>query len=132
MDTERFIHDLLQDVTRQDAARLRARFCEDAQIFWHNTNEYFTRDEYVAVNCEYPGAWDGEVERVEITDGVAVSVARIWEKGGGASFHVTSFYEFREGRIACLHEYWGDDGPAPQWRRDKGVGRPIRCEQTTA
>ncbi|NLJ40498.1 MAG: nuclear transport factor 2 family protein, partial [Clostridiales bacterium] len=25
-----------------------------------------------------------------------------------------------------LDEYWGDDGPIPQWRKDMHIGKPIR------
>jgi len=33
------------------------------------------------------------------------------------------FYEFYSGQT---HEYWGDDGIAPQWRQDKKIGKPIK------
>jgi hypothetical protein len=42
------------------------------------------------------------------------------------SFHVTSFIEIIEGKIKTLDEYWGDDGPIPQWRKDMHIGKPIR------
>ena len=32
------------------------------------------------------------------------------------------------GKIVRLDEYWGDDGPAPEWRRALGIGRPIQRE----
>jgi len=28
-------------------------------------------------------------------------------------------------RIKLLDEYWGDDGTAPQWRKDKHIGKSI-------
>ena len=28
--------------------------------------------------------------------------------------------------IASVDEYWGDDGPAPQWRLDKHIGTKIK------
>lgn len=45
--------------------RLKKFFNEDAYIDWHNTNERFTVDEFIEVNCTYPDKWGGEVERVE-------------------------------------------------------------------
>ena len=36
-----------------------------------------------------------------------------------------SFYRFDGEKIASLEEYWGDDGPAPGWRLEKKLGRPI-------
>jgi hypothetical protein len=28
-------------------------------------------------------------------------------------------------KIVAINEYWGDDGLAPQWRRDKQIGTTI-------
>lgn len=123
-DHEEFIRAFWAAVAAQDPAALTAFFTPDAEIFWHASNERFTRAEYVRANCEYPGHWSGEVERVEELPGGAVSAARVWT--GDASFHAVSFYRFDGGRIARLDEYWGDDGPAPAWRRDLAIGRPIR------
>lgn len=33
--------------------------------FWHCTNECFNVEEFIRANCEYPGEWEGEVERIE-------------------------------------------------------------------
>lgn len=41
------------------------------------------------------------------------------------SVHATSFFEFRNGKIKVLDEYWGDDGKVPQWRIEKQIGKPI-------
>ena len=53
------------DVLEQNAERIRDYFDEDAYINWHCTNERFTVEEFIIANCEYPGCWDGEVERLE-------------------------------------------------------------------
>lgn len=52
-------------VLAQDADAIREYFAEDAVINWHCTNERFTVEEYLRANCEYPGEWDGEIERIE-------------------------------------------------------------------
>ena len=75
-------------------------------------------------NCDYPGNWSGEVERIEQTGNTVITVTRVWSKD--MSFHVTSFFDIKEEKIKTLDEYWGDDGPAPQWRKDMQNGRPIR------
>lgn len=111
-------------VARQDAAGLRAFFAPDAVIRWHCTNEEFTLEEFIRANCEYPGDWNGQVERVEMMGDVEVTAARVW--GAGQSFHASSFFRLRDGLIAALDEYWGDDGEAPGWRREMGIGRGIR------
>ncbi len=112
-------------VLDQDREALPAFFTPDAQIFWHCTNERFTADDFVRVNCDYPGDWDGAIERIEQTESGCVTVVRVYPKGGGASFHVTSFFTFDVDRIARLSEYWADDAAAPDWRIAMRLGRPI-------
>ena len=127
-------------VLRKDAEALRLFFLEDAVIRWHNTNEAFTVDEFIRANCEYPGRWTGEIERVlrgndESPNGTAVESAAekivlaasvVSEDEPSARFHCCSFLALRGGLIASLDEYWGDDGEPPGWRRALGLGRPIR------
>lgn len=124
MDRSEFIKEFLRDVTKQDEKALEYYFTSEAYIRWNNTNEQFTVAEYIRANCEYPGAWNGEVERIEHMDCLSISVARVWSDEH--SFHVTSFFEFFGGRIAVLNEYWGDDGAAPKWRLDKHIGTAIK------
>ena len=47
-------------------------------------------------------------------------------KDGSISCHATSFIRVVDGKIASIDEYWGDDGPAPQWRQDKHIGTKIK------
>lgn len=116
-----------RDVIDQNAGTLCGWFAGNAVIRWHNSGEEFTVEEYVRANCEYPGHWRGEVERVlETTEG-AVSVARVWSED--AAFRAVSFYQFQDGKISRLEEYWGDVGEAPQWRQAMGIGRPIGRER---
>ena len=51
-------------VLAQEPEALRACFSPDAVIDWPCTDERFTVEEYVRANCEYPGDWTGEIERV--------------------------------------------------------------------
>lgn len=118
-----------QAVADQDAVALREYFTSDAHIRWHNTNEDFTVDEFIRANCEYPGAWNGEVERLESSVDTVTTVTRVWAKDEDLSFHVVSFITLDEtGKITEIDEYWGDDGPAPQWRLDKHIGKPIHID----
>ncbi len=122
MDLQRY----LKATMDQDAAAMRPFFREDAAVFWHNTNERFTLEEYIRANCEYPSQWQGELERVEDLGSRIITAAHVFTKDGTLSFHVTSFLELRDDQIVRLDEYWGDDGPAPQWRRDMNIGSSIR------
>lgn len=121
MDIERY----WRAVLRQDAAELRGFFHPDAMVRWHNSNECFTVEEFIRANCEYPGQWDGVVERIEWAGGLVITATHVYTRDGALSFHVVSFIELRDGLIFAVDEYWGDDGPAPQWRLDKEIGRPI-------
>ncbi|MBE5802102.1 MAG: nuclear transport factor 2 family protein [Clostridiales bacterium] len=113
-------------VLRQDERALPAFFSQDAVVRWHCSNERFTAAEFVRANCEYPGSWAGEMERHEDLGDLQITVMRVFPQDGTASFHVTSFFTLRDGRIESLDEYWADDGPAPAWRQTMGIGVPIR------
>ena len=120
------IYGFWRDVLGQDAERIRGYFREDAYVNWHCTNEHFSVQEYLIANCEYPGEWDGEVERVEEINDLTITVTHVYPKGRSLSFHVTSFFQIPDGRIQSLDEYWADDGTAPDWRLEKKIGTKIR------
>lgn len=113
-------------VLEQDAPAIRGYFHENACINWHCTNECFTVEEFIRANCEYPGEWDGEVERVEVMGDLIVTATRVYTRDKTAFFHAVSFIRVREDKILSMDEYWGDDGPAPQWRQEKKTGEAIR------
>ena len=125
MDREAVIRNFFQDVISQNEVGLGRWFREDAVIRWHCTNEQFSAEEYIRANCEYPGRWNGTIERVEQGKDTAVTAARVWCEEAGISNHVVSFYRFDGDTIVSLDEYWGDDGPAPQWHLEMKLGRPI-------
>lgn len=114
-----------QAVIRQDAAAIRSYFHEDGYVNWHCTNEHFTVEEYIRANCEYPGEWDGEMERMHRIDDLVITAMHVYTKDGELSFHVTSFLLLKDDKIVAMDEYWGDDGQAPQWRLDKHIGSKI-------
>ena len=59
------IYDFWKAVLGQNEIEIRKYFQNDAYINWHCTNERFNVDEFIIANCEYPGDWEGSVERVE-------------------------------------------------------------------
>ncbi len=113
-------------ILEQNAEEIRKYFHTDAYVNWHCSNEHFTVEEFIRANCEYPGHWAGEVERVIKTDELIVTATKVYPKDHSASFHVTSFISLKDGLIAAMDEYWADDGPAPQWRQDMKIGCKIR------
>ena len=112
-------------VLKQDAERLKTFFKETAYVNWHCTNEHFTVDEFIQANCEYPGDWDGTIQRIEEVGNLIITVVNVFTADKELSFHVVSFIEVEGEKIIAINEYWGDDGVAPQWRLDKKIGSVI-------
>lgn len=120
------INEFWRAVLIQDEKEIRRFFHPDAYVNWHCTNEHFNVDEFIIANCEYPGDWDGVVERVEIINDLMISVTLVYPKGRSVSFHVTSFLKIENDKIVSMDEYWADDGSAPQWRLNKHIGKAIK------
>ena len=55
-----------------------------------------------------------------------VLITKVWPKDKSASFHCVSVIRWKKNKIVALTEYWSDDGSAPQWRQEMGIGTPIR------
>lgn len=113
-------------VLKQDKEKIRTYFHPKAKICWHNTNECFNVDEFLIANCEYPGSWRGEVERIVEQGSLIITTTHVYDKNETVSFHVVSFIQLEEDKIILVDEYWGDDGKAPQWRLDKHIGKVIK------
>ena len=119
------IQQFWSDVLAQRADEIREYFHADAYVNWHCSNEHFTVDEFIRANCEYPGDWDGEVEKIVTVNDMIVTALRVYPKDRSASFHVTSFIKLKDDKITAMDEYWADDGEAPKWRQDMKIGKKI-------
>ena len=113
-------------VLAQDGDAIREYFSDDAYVNWHCTNEHFTVEEFIQANCEYPGQWDGEVERIEKAGDILITATHVYPKDKSKSFHVISFIRTKQAKIISVDEYWSDDGDAPRWRQEMHIGRPIK------
>lgn len=120
------IYKFWKDVLEQNADAVKAYFDKNAYINWHCTNEHFNVDEFIIANCEYPGNWDGEVERVEKINDLFITVTHVYLKDKTLSFHATSFIKVIDDKIVAVDEYWADDGMAPDWRLDRQIGKAIK------
>ncbi len=121
-DAEGFFRTIIM----QEADALRNYFQSDAWVEWPCTNEFFSVEEYIRANCEYPGDWDGEIERLIPTQEGFCMAERVYPKDQSSSFHAVSFVTLRDQKIASMVEYWADDGCPPEWRQELGIGKPIR------
>lgn len=112
-------------VVDQKAEEMREFFCENASVSFHNTNERFTVEEFITVNCKYPGKWHGTLDVVVQKGDMFITAAHVYSDDLEMSFHVTSFIRTKEDKIISIDEYWGEDGAAPSWRIDMHIGTPI-------
>jgi hypothetical protein len=119
------IEAFLKSVVSQNETEMRKFFHKIATIKWHNTNEQFTLDEYIKVNCEYPDEWEGKIEKYEKIGNLIILVALISSKTKNISFYVTSFLKILDDKIIELDEYWGDNGNPPKWRINMNIGTKI-------
>jgi ketosteroid isomerase-like protein len=91
---------------------------EDAVIEWPASRERITgRDNFVAVNREYPEGWSIHVLRIVADDDQVVSEVEVPHTELGI-FRVASFWTVLGNRIVRGTEYWTTLGAddAPQWR----------------
>ena len=109
----------------QDESAMRAFFHPKAVIRWHCSGECFTVDEYLRANCEYPGSWNGEIERIEQFGDLIVTAVHVFPADKSASFHAVSFFRICDSKIIEMDEYWADDAPPPDWRIQMNIGRKI-------
>ena len=120
------IYNFQKAVIEQNEDEIRRYFHPDAYINWHCTNEHFTVDEFIIANCEYPGEWEGKVERVEEKGNLIIAVTNVCPKDRSVSFHAVSFIETEDDKIISMDEYWADDSLPPQWRLNKNIGKKIK------
>ena len=114
------------DVLCKNRGGLQHYFCKDSVIRWHCTNEQFSVEEYIRANCDYPGEWDGNIERVVEAGDTIILVGNVFSADRSLSLHVVSFIRQKGGKIFELDEYWADDGDAPAWRKEMDIGKAIR------
>ena len=68
----------IKAVLAQDENTIRDFFHKDAYVNWHCSNEHFTVDEFIIANCEYPGDWDGTIERVEVIGDLFITATKVY------------------------------------------------------
>ncbi|EGY76354.1 hypothetical protein HMPREF9129_2151, partial [Peptoniphilus indolicus ATCC 29427] len=114
-----------QDTLNQDEIAIREYFSHEAIIYWHNTNEKFTVEDYILANCKYPGNWSGVIERIEKLEDLIITVVKVCAKDKSEFHHVVSFIKLENGKIISLDEYWGEDIESPIWRKEMRIGNKI-------
>lgn len=93
------VYEFWSSILTQNAEKIKLYFEPNACVKWHCTNEQFTVDEFIRANCEYPGEWDGEIEKVVTIGDTVVTALCVYPKDKSSSFHVTSFMQIHNDLI---------------------------------
>jgi ketosteroid isomerase-like protein len=110
------ISELWQRMGRFDFEGAGTLLHDDYVCEWPQSLERIRgRENFVALNANYPGRWTAEVKRVIVqSDQVASEVTLNWEN---QTIMVVSFYEIRDGKIYREVDYWPEPYAAPEWRK---------------
>ncbi|MXZ81902.1 MAG: nuclear transport factor 2 family protein [Gammaproteobacteria bacterium] len=107
---------LAEDLWRLfDAGRFRDALpllSEDFEAHWPNTRERIrNREDFIALNENYPGSWRCTIRRIEKCAEGVVTVTEISD--GKTGLFAVSFFTVRAGRITAAEEYFSENGPPP-------------------
>lgn len=108
-------------IEARDWAAVGELVAEDAVVEWPVSGERIVgRDNFVAVQSEYPEGWSIRLLRLVAAGAEGEEVASEVEVPHAefGVFRAASFWTVREGRITAGREYWTDLGGArpPEWR----------------
>lgn len=95
--------------------QVRQLLHEDFSAHWPQSGERFNRDEFIQVNCHYPGDWHLRLKRV-FGDGDQV-VTEVEIDLDGRVNRALSFFRVHKNRIIEACEYWPEPFAVPDWRR---------------
>jgi len=88
---------------------------ERFEAHWPNTRERIVgRENFIALNENYPGDSRCTVRRVEECDDAVVTITEI--RNGDTVLFAVSFFEVQDGRIVRAEEYFADNGSPPYER----------------
>jgi ketosteroid isomerase-like protein len=120
MEPSEVVRALWDRIQARDWGAVADVIAEDAIVEWPVSAERIVgRDNYVAVNREYPEGWSIHVLRVVADGDQVVSEVEVPHAEFG-TFRAASFWTVTGGKIVRGTEYWsmlGADEP-PQWRAD--------------
>ncbi|WP_329025875.1 MULTISPECIES: nuclear transport factor 2 family protein [unclassified Streptomyces] len=118
MESSKVIETLWSGIQDRDWAGVAELIAEDAVVEWPVSLERIVgRDNFVAVNREYPEGWSIRVLKVVAQGDEVVSEVEVPHDGLGL-FRAASFWTVRDGRVIRGTEYWTSVGadPRPEWR----------------
>lgn len=118
MDATEVVRELWDRIDARDWPGVGKVLADDVVVEWPVTGERIVgRDNFVAVQAEYPEGWSIRVTRIVGAGEDAASEVEVPHRDFG-EFRAASFWKVRDGRIVEGCEYWtspGSDSPPP-WR----------------
>lgn len=118
MEPTKVIAELWARMAARDWGALSELVAVDAVVEWPVTAERITgRDDFVAVNREYPEGWSIRVLHIIGCGDQVVSEVEVPHTGLGL-FRAVSLWTVRDGQVVAGREYWTEPGTeeAPAWR----------------
>ncbi|WUS97332.1 nuclear transport factor 2 family protein [Streptomyces sp. NBC_00708] len=118
MEPSKVIETLWARIQERDWAGVAELVAEDAVVEWPVSLERINgRDNFVAVNREYPEGWSIRVLRVVAQGDEVASEVEVPHEDLGL-FRAASFWTVRDGQVVRGTEYWTSVGadPLPEWR----------------
>ena len=110
-----------QEKFEQVKALLHAEF----EAVWITSNEKFpSADSLIKMNEAYPGRWHTIPQRVELLKNEAFSITSVYSNDSPERFYAISLFEFKEGLISKITEYWATVEKAPKWRKQYSIEYP--------
>jgi len=116
IDIVRNLWDLFDKRRFEDSRKLLKK---DVTVKWVTTKEVFIgTDNFIAINTEYPGAWRTIPVKIEnYSDDKVFSLTHVFMEDSEEEYYATSFFEFEDGLISSVEEYWSTVESPPEWRR---------------
>jgi ketosteroid isomerase-like protein len=118
MEPTQVVEALWARIQARDWAGVGELVDENAVIDWPASGERIIgRDNYVALNRQYPEGWSIRVLRIVADGSEVVSEVEVPHTDLGV-FRAASLWTVADGRIARGTEYWTSVGadPSPAWR----------------
>jgi ketosteroid isomerase-like protein len=113
--SDKLVEQLWQSIDAHDWEAAGALLHDDYVCEWPQSRERIRgRDNFVAVNKNYPGSWRIVIERIVASGNQVVSDVAI--PIDGRIDRAISFFELRDGKIIRETDYWPEPYDAPAWR----------------
>ncbi len=116
MDNEQVVRALWDAFDRAEFDDVRPLLADDFICEWTQSKELIRgRDNFIAVNQNYPGRWHIEIIKLIVSDNDVVTECRVFDDTDSVT--ALSFFTLKNGKIKHLREFWVDPMEAQAWRR---------------